>query len=161
MLIQVGIVSTSPDVVYPDAGFRNILSGKEKIFQPLPWRITMKRLSIIAFVSALMMTSVGPATAHQNNGVEGLLLGGAGGAILGQAIARNPEGVIVGSLIGGTLGMLVDIGSVRDRVVVIDRPHYPPRVGYVSGNHRDYRQDKWAHRRFEQRRRSGRWERGR
>ena len=121
----------------------------------------MKRFSIFAFALALMMTTVGTATAHQGDGIEGLLLGGAGGAIVGQAIARNPQGVIVGSLIGGTLGVLIDIGSARDRVVVVDRPHYPPRVGYVSGNHRDFRRDNRAHRRFEQRGRHGHREHGR
>jgi len=121
----------------------------------------MKRLSIIAFALALMMTTVGTATAHQRIGIEGLLLGGAGGALVGQAIARNPEGVIVGSLIGGTLGMLLDVGLARDRVVVIDRPHYPPRVGHVFVNHWDYRQDKREHRRIDRRWRSDHWARGR
>jgi len=121
----------------------------------------MKKLSVTALTLAIFLSTGGMATAHQSIGVNGLLLGGAGGAIVGQAIAGNTEGVIVGSLIGGTLGMLIDIDSARPRVVVVDQPHYPSHVGYAYRIHRDHRHEQWKPRRHDQRWRSERWERRR
>ncbi len=118
----------------------------------------MKKLSAIVIALAMSVTTVGPAAARQSNGITGVLLGGAGGAIVGQAITGNPRGVIAGSIIGSTLGMLIDVGSPRDRLVVIDRPRHLPRAGYVSGNHRGHRRDRWEHRRRGQQWRSDRWQ---
>lgn len=104
----------------------------------------MKNLVTIGIALALMLGSVGTGAAHQGVGVNGLLLGGAGGAIVGQAIAGNPEGVLVGSILGGTLGMLIDIGSARDHLVVVEQPRLPRRTRVVYREHRDYRHEGWG-----------------
>jgi len=89
-----------------------------------------------AFIISLVLIAAmgGTAQAHRKDGLEGLLIGGASGAIIGQAIARDVEGVIVGSIIGGTLGLIIDrdldhawVGRVpvpvfRTRVVQRTRP---------------------------------------
>lgn len=97
------------------------------------------KLAVIVIGLVLLLANVAPATARQNNTIDGLLLGGAGGAIIGQVVAGKPAGVIVGSIIGGTLGMLIDLGPVRERVVVINQPWPQPRVTYIYRQPRDHR----------------------
>ncbi len=115
----------------------------------------MKKLTSFIIGLTIVITTFGMAEAHHSNGLEGLLLGSAGGAIIGHAVDRSPEGVIVGSVIGGTLGMLIDLGSERRHAVVIDNHrHYRPRVEYVYSSHWDRRHDRRErrmHRRHERR----------
>jgi hypothetical protein len=138
-------LATSGDVAFSGGDFRNTLSGKEEHFQPSPRRIIMRKLSTILLALVISLTTIGTAAAHQSIGINGVLLGGAGGALAGQVLTRNPEGVIVGTIIGGTLGMLVDIGAARDRVVVIDRSRHPARHAVVYSDHRPVRHAGWSH----------------
>lgn len=115
----------------------------------------MKKLSSFIIALVLVMAGGGTAVAHRSDGLEGLLLGGASGALVGQAIGRNPEAVIVGSVIGSTLGLLIDLGSSRHHAVVIDRPRQLPRAGFVYSSSRQHRPDRWDRREY--RRHDRRW----
>lgn len=79
----------------------------------------MKKLITLVFGMCIVLASLGIATAHPNDGLEGLLIGGAGGAVVGHIVTGTPEGIIVGSLLGSTIGMLIDAGNDRHGVVLI------------------------------------------
>jgi outer membrane lipoprotein SlyB len=66
----------------------------------------MKR--ILAIVAAGAMLAMAPGAAQASDrGVNGLILGAGGGAILGQAIGRDTEGTLIGSAVGGVLGYII------------------------------------------------------
>lgn len=116
----------------------------------------IQKLSPIVMGLAMAMITVTTAEARHSNGLDGLLLGSAGGAIIGQAIGRSPEGIRPGSVIGGTLGMLIDLDSGRNHVVVVDNHrHHRPRTGWVYSSPRDRQHDRWEHRKH--RRHERRW----
>ena len=55
---------------------------------------------------------------HRSNGTTGLIVGAAGGALLGRAIDRHGErttGTVLGAAIGGLLGRQITRGEVRCR----------------------------------------------
>ena len=118
----------------------------------------IQKLSPLVIALTIVTTTIGTANAHRNDGLDGLLLGGAGGAIVGHAINRSPEGIIVGSVIGSTLGMLIDLGLDRGHSVVIARSHRP-QANLAYNNRRDNRHDRWNNRKH--RRNERRWQQGR
>ncbi|MBU0673903.1 MAG: hypothetical protein KJ950_04600 [Proteobacteria bacterium] len=104
-----------------------------------PLRLTktnIYRISVI--ILALLLACSVRAEAHGNNHLDGLLLGAGGGAIVGQILTHSAEGVLVGSVIGTTLGLL--IGAENNHLVVIN----PPRIIRYS-NHREPRYDRRDH----------------
>ena len=52
-------------------------------------------------------------TKAQDHGVNGLLLGAGGGALVGQAVGRDTEGTLIGTAVGGMLGYMV--GNEMDK----------------------------------------------
>lgn len=85
----------------------------------------MKKLIIVAAVLVLGMASSQPASAN-DRGLNGLIIGGGSGAIVGQAIGRNTEATIIGATVGGVLGLIV--GNEIDRQQVsVNRYRYEPR----------------------------------
>ena len=70
---------------------------------------------------SIVLASSGIALAHSNDGLEGFVIGGVGGAAIGHAVSGTPEGMIVGSLLGSTIGMLIDVSDDHHVVVVRDR----------------------------------------
>jgi hypothetical protein len=72
----------------------------------------MKNFLLVVVLTMALICPMETAKA-QNNGVGGLLMGLGSGALVGHAIAGDAEGAMVGSFIGGALGML--IGSEMDR----------------------------------------------
>ena len=76
----------------------------------------------------------------QDNGVNGLLLGAGGGALVGQAIGRDTEGTLIGTAVGGMLGYIA--GNEMDKnsygqVYAAPQPVFypsPPPSGYIYHN---------------------------
>lgn len=132
-----------------------------------------------AFILGILMVlaGVGIAEARHDDGLEGLIIGGFGGAAIGHVITGTPEGVLVGSVLGGTIGLLVDAGNDRHRVVYIKDRHrhyrhwpghyYKSRWHYKGDRHyygkgwhkhrRDHRWSRWD--RWERRHGWDRWNR--
>ncbi len=118
----------------------------------------MTKLTVFVLGFFMVLASVSIAEARHNYGPGGLLIGGVGGAAIGHVITGTPEGVIVGSFVGGTIGMLIDARKERGRVVVRqDRPRH-----YRQGPDRSYRGN-WSHRDdrqyYERRGHNKRWDR--
>lgn len=91
-----------------------------------------------------------------NQGLNGLIIGGGTGAILGQAVGKNVESTIIGATVGGILGAAIGAESSyrhHDRVIVHERlrrpqgPHgryfnYAPRHNRPDiGHNRPYYRD--------------------
>ncbi|WP_458777337.1 YMGG-like glycine zipper-containing protein [Desulforhopalus sp. 52FAK] len=104
----------------------------------------MKRWINIAITISLFFCLHNQAYAG-NRGVNGLIIGGGAGAIVGQSIGRNVESTIIGATVGGILGAVIASESGRGHhrpVVIHERPrrhhvqyhhvprHNPPRVVY-------------------------------
>ena len=89
----------------------------------------MKKMLVMTAI-ALSLSLADQAKAD-GNGVNGLLLGAGGGALVGQAVARNTKGTLigaaVGTVIGYALGNEMDKGRGR-RTPGFDA--YQPPVGY-------------------------------
>jgi len=77
--------------------------------------------AVMATISILCFTLT-PAQAG-NSRINGLLLGGGTGALIGQALGRNTQATIAGATVGGILGLA--IGSE------VERQHGTPQ--YSSG----------------------------
>lgn len=88
----------------------------------------MTKWTALAIGILMVLASFGVAEARHDTPLEGLVIGGVGGAAIGHVVTGTPEGVIVGSVLGGTIGMLIDAGNDHHRVV------------YINDRHRHYRQ---------------------
>ncbi len=76
----------------------------------------MKKITVIIVLSAFLFGCAG-ATHQEGKAKTGVLIGSAGGAILGQVIGKNTESTLIGAGIGAALGGLAghQIGSYMDR----------------------------------------------
>ena len=78
---------------------------------------------ILALAAILLVSINLPNAQAGDRALNGLLIGGSGGALLGQGIGRNTESTLIGATVGGVLGMIV--GNEFDRT----QGHYhQPRV---------------------------------
>lgn len=82
----------------------------------------MKKMIVLATI-ALGLTLADHAGAG-SNGIDGLLLGAGGGALLGQAIGRNTKGTLIGAAVGTMVGYA--IGNEMDK----GRTPRAPGYGY-------------------------------
>lgn len=120
----------------------------------------MTKFTALVFGIAIVLAGFSRAEAH-HDALEGLLIGGAGGAAIGHVIAGTPEGVIVGSFLGGTIGMLVAAENHPDHVVVI-REHHRPHShwpGHSYRGHRHNRDDRHYYGRHGHKHHRDRWDR--
>lgn len=90
----------------------------------------MKKIAVVLIASAIFSSSQINANA-QDRGLNGLLYGAGGGALIGQAIGRDTESTLIGTAVGSMLGYM--IGSeqaanspVRVRTTYVDRGYYDP-----------------------------------
>ncbi len=77
-----------------------------------------KTMAIItSLVLCACLLSCAGVTQSESKGKTGVLIGGAGGAILGQVIGKNTESTLIGAGLGALLGGLAgqQIGSYMDR----------------------------------------------
>lgn len=95
----------------------------------------MKRLTMIVTVLSIFVLS-GTETYANDRAVNGLIIGGGTGALVGQAIGRNTESTIIGATVGGALGLIV--GSEMNRHHGGGRNYYGHRPVIVH-QQRDYR----------------------
>lgn len=79
----------------------------------------MKRIMVImvSLLSVLAIFSCAGVTQKESGLKTGVLIGTAGGAILGQAIGRDTEGTLLGAGIGAVIGGLAghQVGAYMDR----------------------------------------------
>jgi hypothetical protein len=68
-----------------------------------------------------------------NRSVNGLLLGGGTGAIVGQAIGHNTESTIIGATVGGVVGFV--IGSEMDRHRTTVHHYSQPAYSHQRSNY--------------------------
>ena len=84
----------------------------------------MKRI----ILTTLLMTSLISSQALARNTGQTTIIGGATGAVLGQAIGRNTEGTLIGTALGSIIGYMVgnemdkENYSSRHRAARISRP---------------------------------------
>jgi hypothetical protein len=95
-------------------------NGRQNLIQPMEDSMN----KIILAMAAILLVSINLPTAQAGDrALNGLLIGGSGGALLGQGIGRNTESTLIGATVGGVLGMIV--GNEFDRT----QGHYhQPRV---------------------------------
>ena len=72
----------------------------------------MKKMGAV-FVVLTMMVSLVSCTGQYNRGQSGAVMGGAGGAVIGQAIGRSTEATLIGLAVGTMLGYIV--GNEMDK----------------------------------------------
>ena len=81
----------------------------------------MTKLTTFILGICIVLASSGIALAHSNDGLEGFVIGGVGGAAIGHAVTGTPEGFIVGSLwvmtvteswLSGTATVIIGTGPV-------------------------------------------------
>lgn len=85
-----------------------------------------KRITILSIGFLLLICN--SAAYADNRGVNGLIIGGGAGAIMGQAIGRNVESTVLGATVGGILGAVIASESSyrHHRQVVVHHPPSPP-----------------------------------
>jgi len=69
-----------------------------------------KILAVITIAFGLNCTS---HAAAESNGLNGMLLGAGGGALVGQAIGRDTKGTLIGTAVGSVLGYAIGNGMDR------------------------------------------------
>lgn len=99
----------------------------------------------LAIVTLLMAGTLAVEVKAQDQGINGLLMGAGGGALIGQAIGRDTEGTLIGTAVGGMLGYMV--GNEMDRAqhgsvygsaqpaTFLPHPPPPPRLVFPSRPH--------------------------
>lgn len=79
----------------------------------------MKKITsiLVSLILVTLMFSCAGPTQQQSGTKTGVLIGAAGGALLGQAIGRNTTGTLVGAGIGAAIGGIAgnQIGAYMDR----------------------------------------------
>jgi len=87
-------------------------------------------------ITLSLIVSLSTIANANDRGVNGLIIGGSAGAIMGQAVGRNVESTIIGATVGGIIGAVIGAeGSHRhQRRVII---HEPPRNSR-HGRHDNY-----------------------
>ena len=104
--------------------------------------MAMTKLTACIVGLGLVLAVGTTASAHQNDELESLLIGGIGGAAIGHVVSGTPEGVIIGSFLGGTIGILA-AGDYGHRRVIVNRDRYRHprnRHGYAHGGRRNHRE---------------------
>ncbi len=92
----------------------------------------MKRILVPLMAIILLGTFFTNAKAG-NRSVNGLLLGGGTGAIVGQAIGHNTESTIIGATVGGVVGLV--IGSEMDRHRTTVHHYSQPAYSHQKSNY--------------------------
>ena len=116
----------------------------------------MKILFKLVIAVSLIVSLAGMASAN-DRGVNGLIIGGGAGAIMGQAVGRNVESTIIGATVGGIIGAVIGAeGSHHQHQRIIthepsyrkhnrhfNKPprHYSPRV---TGNSPHWRGNNYS-----------------
>lgn len=102
----------------------------------------MKRpIAMIALAGALALPLLAPGAASascQNRRLTGTVIGGIGGALIGNSIARGGGGAVIGGLGGAVVGHEVagaGCGRYRRDAYYRDRPRY--RTAYRSNTYAD------------------------
>ncbi len=101
----------------------------------------MKKLLTLSITAALFFVFSTPLLAG-DRAIDGMVIGGGAGAIVGQAIGRNMESTLIGATVGSVLGLIV--GSETHIA------HYRPTI-----RERGYRHHKKRHYRHSRHYRSG------
>jgi hypothetical protein len=108
-------------------------------------------MKITHFAAALLATPLllAPLAAHAScagRATTGTVVGGVGGALIGNSISHGGGGAILGGLGGAVLGHEVAKGGCRDgRYAGRDNYRYHHRVRY---NQDRYNQDRYNHDRY-------------
>jgi hypothetical protein len=106
-------------------------NGRQNLTQPM--EDNMKKF--ILAMAAILLVSINLPTAQAGDrALNGLLIGGGGGALLGQGIGRNTEATLIGATVGGVLGLIV--GNELDRNLSKVHDHHRPRVEVRHIHHR-------------------------
>lgn len=79
----------------------------------------------LAIVAVLMIGSTAMEATAGDQGINGLLMGAGGGALVGQAIGRDTEGTLIGTAVGGVLGYMVGNEMEKDRYGTVYGPPRP------------------------------------
>ena len=78
--------------------------------------------------AAILTLSASSYSYAGGSGVNGLIIGGGTGALMGQAIGRNTESTLLGATVGGILGAVIATENSHyshNTIVVHDRPRGP------------------------------------
>jgi len=81
---------------------------------------------IFAVVATLLVSANIAIAEAGDQALNGLIIGGGSGALVGQAIGRNTEATIIGATVGGVLGVIV--GNELDRNLSKVHYHYRPKA---------------------------------
>ena len=100
----------------------------------------MKRTQMIITIVALVTLLMNNAQASDKR-VNGMIIGGGTGALVGQTIGRNAEATIIGATVGSVTGLL--IGNFLERQ---HRPVYRPSHGTLYQKNYGYQGSERRHR---------------
>lgn len=116
----------------------------------------MTKFTGIFIAAVIVLAGFNVARAH-DEGIEGLIIGGIGGAAIGHVISGTPEGVIVGSFIGSSIGLLASGDNHYHHVRSVGKRYGHPRwPGYGPERRCFNGPDRYRHGRRDY---SGRWQR--
>jgi hypothetical protein len=105
----------------------------------------------LAIVTVLMAGTLAVEVKAQDQGVNGLLMGAGGGALIGQAIGRDTEGTLIGTAVGGMLGFAVGNAMDRERYgggygSVQPATFLPPPPPHIVFSYRPHYRDRYEYR---------------
>jgi hypothetical protein len=114
----------------------------------------MKKIQL-AVVTILILGTMAVEGKAQERGIDGLVVGAGGGALVGQAIGRDTKGTLIGTAVGGMLGYMVgnemdrggygrEYGATRAALYFPPPPPLPSIV--FSYNNRDHHRDEYRER---------------
>ena len=96
-------------------------------------------LAAIIALSALTFATQADASC-QGRKTTGTILGGVGGALLGNAVSHGGGGAVVGGLGGAVVGHQIGKDGCNSRTAyTTTNRHYSHRVAYYRNGHRYYR----------------------
>ncbi len=93
------------------------------------------KLKTTIFMAAIILISPFSSAFGRDRAVNGLIIGGGSGALVGQAIGRNTESTVIGATVGGILGYIIGNETRHSHHINYDHvtPHSNNRYRYTHG----------------------------
>ncbi|MCK5516088.1 MAG: glycine zipper family protein, partial [Desulfobulbaceae bacterium] len=84
-------------------------------------------------MAAIILISLFSSAFGRDRAVNGLIIGGGSGALVGQAIGRNTESTVIGATVGGILGYIIGNETRHSHHINYDHvtPHSNNRYRYT------------------------------
>lgn len=105
---------------------------RKKAIAKTQFKEDIMKLTSITLLSTVIFLFSFSTSYGDNRAVNGMIIGGGSGALIGQAIGHNSEATIIGAAVGSVVGLIIG-SNTHSPVQTYHRP--PPTRPYIREYH--------------------------